>query len=130
MKPYITRITAWKLAKVLLHEMCDRVGHYPFQSGYSYTCNGQRIAVKAAKFVESRRAWIFWVRKIDADKIMFVAFDRDSKVANIWLMPADVLRPDGRFIVREDDVDIWDEYEIELSHRVRNLLQLGDQNGQ
>ena len=126
MKPYITRITAWKLAKLLLHEICDRVGHYPFQSGYSYTCNGQRIAVKAAQFVEGRAAWIFWVRKINADKIMFVAFGRELEIEHVWLMPVDVLREDGRFMVREDSADVWDEYKIELSQRVRNLLQLGD----
>ena len=125
MRPYITRICAWKLAKLLLHEMCDRVGHYPFQSGYSYTCNGQRIAVKAAKFVENREAWIFWVRKINADKIMFVAFGRKSEVEYVWLMPVDVLREDGRFMVREDSADVWDEYKIDISQRVRNLLQLG-----
>ncbi len=125
MKPYITRIAAWKLAKAILHDICEKVGHYPFQSGYSYTCNGQRIAVKAAKFVESREAWIFWVRKINADKIMFVAFGRESEVEYVWLMPVDVLREDGRFMVREDSADVWDEYKIDISQRVRNLLQLG-----
>ena len=122
MKSYITRITAWKLAKLLLHDICEKVGHYPFQSGYSYTCNGQRIAVKAAKFVESRDAWIFWARKINADKIMFVAFGRDGEVVYVWLMPASVLREDGRFIVREDSADVWDEYKIDISQRVMQNL--------
>ena len=122
MKPHITRIAAWKLAKVLLHDMCDRVGHYPFQSGYSYICDGKRIAVKSAKFVENRAAWVWWVRKINADKIMFVAFDRESEVEYVWLMPANVLREDGRFIVREDSIDVWDEYKIDISQRVMQNL--------
>ena len=122
MKSHITRIAAWKLAKLILHDICEKVGHYPFQSGYSYTCNGQRIAVKSAKFVESRDAWVWRVRKIDADKIMFVSFDRESEVEHVWLMPVSVLREDGRFIVREDEVEKWAEYEVELSQRViRNL---------
>ena len=121
MNSYITRITAGKLAKVILHDMCERIGHYPFQYGYSYTCNGQRIAVKAGKFVESRRAWVFWVRKIDADKIMFVAFDKNLDVSHVWLMPADVLRSDGRFIVREDSADIWDEYTVDFERAMQML---------
>ena len=64
MKTYITRITAGKLAKVILHDMCERIGHYPFQYGYSYTCNGQRIAVKAGKFVENRRAGVFGCERL------------------------------------------------------------------
>lgn len=112
-RQHITRIAAWKLAKVILHEMCERVGHYPFQSGYSYTCNGERIAVKAAMFVESRTAWIWWVRKIDADKIMFVTFGRDGEVAHVWIMPVSVVREDGRFMIREDEVDDWEKYKID-----------------
>jgi hypothetical protein len=121
MKPHITRIAAHKLAKVILHEICDRIGHYPFQSGYSYTCDGQKVAVKSATFVESRAAWVWWVKKIDADKIMFVAFGRDLAVEHVWLMPVSVVRADGRFLVREDSVDVWDEYEIDNS-KFKNLL--------
>lgn len=123
MNQHITRIAAHKLAKVVLHEICDRVGHYPIQLGYlySFTCDDVRIAVKAATFVENRSLWVWWVRKIDADKIMFVAFGRDLAVEHVWLMPVSVVRADGRFMVRADDVDVWDEYEIDNS-KFKNLL--------
>lgn len=110
----ITRVAAWKLAKVILHEMCEKVGHYPFRAGYSFMCNGERIAVKSAMFGADRAAWVWWIRKIDADKIMFVAFDRDGEVEYVWLMPASVLREDGRFMIRENEVDDWAEYEVDI----------------
>lgn len=120
-RPHITRIMAHKLAKLILHEICEKVGHYSFQSGYSYTCDGQKVAVKAATFVENRAAWVFWVRKIDADKIMFVAF-RGDEVVHVWMVPAGMAREDGRFLVREDEVDVWNEYEIDVSQHIKNLL--------
>ena len=61
------------------------------------------------------------MRKIDADKIMFVAFDKNLNVSHVWLMPADVLRSDGRFIVREDSADIWDEYTIDFGRAMQML---------
>jgi len=109
-----TRIVAHDLAKLILHEMYDRVGHYPFQKGYSYKCNGKRIAVRAGKFGTDRNAWVWWIRKIYADEIMLVAFGQDFEVAHVWLVPADVVREDGRFLVREEDVHIWDEYAIDF----------------
>ena len=121
MKPHITRIAAHKLAKVILHEICDRVGHYPFHFGYSYMCDEQKVAVNAATFVESRVAWVWWVRKVDADKIMFVAF-RGDEVVHVWMVPAGMVREDGRFLVREDEVDVWIEYEIDVSQHIKNLL--------
>lgn len=123
MQQHITRITAHKLAKVILHEMCEKVGHYQ-HAGYSYTCNGKKVAVKAATFVENRVVWVWWVRKIDADKIMFVAFGRDLAVEHVWLMPVGVVRADGRFMVREDEVDVWDEYAVD-----EKLLKFWRQKG-
>ena len=61
------------------------------------------------------------MRKIDADKIMFVAFGQDSKVSHVWLIPVDVLRSDVRFIVREDSADIWDEYTIDFGRAMQML---------
>ncbi len=122
MKPYETRLIARELSKYVLHERCDRVGHYPTQKGYSYTCDGQRIAVKAAKFAENRKGWLFWTRRVDADQIMFVAFGRDSKVFRVWLVPFDVLGVSVHVFVREDELDIWDEYELEININIINLL--------
>ena len=121
-RQHITRVAAWKLTKVILHEMCEKVGHYPFQLGYSFICNGKRIAVKAAMFGDDRAAWVWWVRKIDADKIMFVAFDRDGKVGHIWMMPVSVVREDGRFRIREDEVEQWVEYEVAFKGLVAKVL--------
>lgn len=118
----ITRITAWKLAKLLLHDMYDRVGHYPFQGGYSFTCRDGRIAVKAATLRRDTARWDFRLKNINADNVMFVAFNRELKIDHVWFMPADIL--DKVFKVRADDVDVWNKYEIDINW-VKNFKGLG-----
>ena len=87
-------------------------------------CEGERIAVKAATLVKSRDAWIWWVRKICSEKVMFVAFGADLAVEHVWLMPVSVIRADGRFIIRADSMEEWDEYAVDLEKYEATVTKL------